>query len=172
MVGRVSQQCTLQRTPCWALIWKRPMPKLWSKEFSLNSSYQSLNILCILELAAPGSKLHLMPDVLSPQRAADMSPPVISSLQEELRPTDFLPVQSFLKTLPNGTISRDTANNLTQVLEHSPKHMLLLQNQFIHTDTIPTHAHMMQQFYDVHFLPPRVCSKVWKKCCLFLDWQR
>uniref|UniRef100_A0A3Q4H5P3 Adhesion G protein-coupled receptor D1 n=1 Tax=Neolamprologus brichardi TaxID=32507 RepID=A0A3Q4H5P3_NEOBR len=46
--------------------------------------------------------------------SADMSPPVISSLQEELRPTDFLPVQSFLKTLPNGTISRDTANNLTQ----------------------------------------------------------
>uniref|UniRef100_I3JY62 Adhesion G protein-coupled receptor D1 n=1 Tax=Oreochromis niloticus TaxID=8128 RepID=I3JY62_ORENI len=46
--------------------------------------------------------------------SADMSPPVISSLQEELRPTDFLPVQSFLKTLPNGTISRNTANNLTQ----------------------------------------------------------
>uniref|UniRef100_A0A3B4GU56 Adhesion G protein-coupled receptor D1 n=1 Tax=Pundamilia nyererei TaxID=303518 RepID=A0A3B4GU56_9CICH len=46
--------------------------------------------------------------------SADMSPPVISSLQEERRPTDFLPVQSFLKTLPNGTISRDTANNLTQ----------------------------------------------------------
>lgn len=57
-------------------------------------------------------------------RAADMSPPVISSLQEELRPTDFLPVQSFLKTLPNGTISRDTANNLTQGLLKSVEEVL------------------------------------------------
>uniref|UniRef100_A0A669FAA5 Adhesion G protein-coupled receptor D1 n=1 Tax=Oreochromis niloticus TaxID=8128 RepID=A0A669FAA5_ORENI len=57
-------------------------------------------------------------------RAADMSPPVISSLQEELRPTDFLPVQSFLKTLPNGTISRNTANNLTQGLLRSVEEML------------------------------------------------
>lgn len=67
-----------------------------------------------------------MPNVLSPQRATEVSPPVVSSQREEVQISqdlESMPMMGFLKALPNRTIPHDTANNLTQVLEHSPTHM-------------------------------------------------
>ncbi|XP_030593485.1 adhesion G-protein coupled receptor D1 isoform X2 [Archocentrus centrarchus] len=57
-------------------------------------------------------------------RATDASPPIISSHQEEIRGPESLPVVGFLKTLPNRTIPRDTANNLTQAFLKSVEEVL------------------------------------------------
>uniref|UniRef100_A0A8D3DWM7 Adhesion G protein-coupled receptor D1 n=1 Tax=Scophthalmus maximus TaxID=52904 RepID=A0A8D3DWM7_SCOMX len=65
----------------------------------------------------PDSRLHLTPNVMSSQRATEVSPPVISSQQEEAQSsqdTGSMPVLGFLKALPNRTILHNTVNNLTQ----------------------------------------------------------
>uniref|UniRef100_A0A4W6FL28 Adhesion G protein-coupled receptor D1 n=1 Tax=Lates calcarifer TaxID=8187 RepID=A0A4W6FL28_LATCA len=56
-------------------------------------------------------------------KATEVSPPVVSSKHDEVQSSqdpDTMPVLGFLKALPNRTIAYNTANNLTQVLEHSP----------------------------------------------------
>uniref|UniRef100_A0A672ZX78 Adhesion G protein-coupled receptor D1 n=1 Tax=Sphaeramia orbicularis TaxID=375764 RepID=A0A672ZX78_9TELE len=58
-------------------------------------------------------------------RATEVSPPVVSSQREEVQSSQDpgpMPVLGFLQALPNRTIPHNTANNLTQVLEHIQIH--------------------------------------------------
>lgn len=83
--------------------------------------------LVLLQKGPPDSRLHLTPNVMSSQRATEVSPPVISSQQEEAQSsqdTGSMPVLGFLKALPNRTILHNTVNNLTQVSESSLTHIL------------------------------------------------
>uniref|UniRef100_A0A8C8A4H1 Adhesion G protein-coupled receptor D1 n=1 Tax=Oryzias sinensis TaxID=183150 RepID=A0A8C8A4H1_9TELE len=78
-------------------------------------------ILHYYNAATGGTKLHLRLDVLSPQRATAVTPPVLSSHGKAAQSSwglDTKPVLDFLTGLSNKTISHSTASNLTQVLEH------------------------------------------------------
>ncbi|KAM4745441.1 adhesion G-protein coupled receptor D1 isoform 2-T2 [Anableps anableps] len=63
----------------------------------------------------------------SPQRAFEVSPPVISSHQDVVQSSQgpsTMPVLDFLSTLPNRTIPHNAANNLTQAFLKSVEEVL------------------------------------------------
>uniref|UniRef100_A0A8C8MNS7 Adhesion G protein-coupled receptor D1 n=1 Tax=Oncorhynchus tshawytscha TaxID=74940 RepID=A0A8C8MNS7_ONCTS len=85
-------------------------------------------ILMYYKAATGNVRCHLMPGVLFPQGVAYVSYSIVNKLSEEIHSSrDPVPMFGFLESLsfslPNKTIPHDTANNFTQVQEHTDIYM-------------------------------------------------
>ncbi|XP_054630095.1 adhesion G-protein coupled receptor D1 isoform X1 [Dunckerocampus dactyliophorus] len=93
------------------VIWERA---LLPSEIFL---YYSAAMGHAIESATTPSVLKELPFATTTVRATEVSPPVVSSVHEEVQSpqdSESMPVLGFLKALPNRTIPHYTANNLTQ----------------------------------------------------------